>query len=158
MRRVILPKVVIGVVFASIAVAQAETNYVSWQGEWRINATGTKYPAGFPEITDHVIKVAKDDGKTLEYTDSSSVGGKPLSSSFDGTYGGKEYPTSDGHMMWYKHVSADTFEDRWTDKNGTVGQDRCTFTPDRKHMTCHGSVVPPNGKEASYDERWDKVQ
>jgi len=142
--------------------AQAKTDYASWQGKWRIDAEGTKYPPGFPEITDHVITVSKDDGETLQYNDSWSIGGKPGSSSFDGAYGGKEYPTSDGHMMWYKHVSADTYEDHWTDKNGTVGRDRCTFSADRKQMTCHGSVTPANGpakgQEASYDEHWSKVE
>lgn len=158
MRHSVLPTAIVGLVLAFGSIAQAETQYASWQGQWRISDAGTKYPAGFPEIKDHVITVAKDDGKALQYTDNWTIGGQPGSSSFDGTFDGKPYKTSDGHMMSYKHVSADTYQDRWTDDKGTVGQDKCTFTADRMHMNCTGSVTPKGGKKASYKEHWDKIQ
>lgn len=161
MRRTALPAIIAGLILASTAIAPtraAETKYFSWQGQWRISDEGTQYPAGFPTIKDHVTTVAKDDGKILQYTDSMTIAGQPFSSSYDGTFDGKPSKTSDGHMMWYKHVSANTYVDHWTDDKGTVGQDRCTFTPDGAHMNCTGSTTPKGGKKVSYKERWDKIQ
>ena len=158
MRRIILPALAVGISLVSAATVRADTQYTSWQGQWRISETGTEYPAGFPKITDHVITVAKDDGKALKYTDHWKIGDKADSSSFDGAFDGKPYKTSDGHMMAYEHVSANAYQDHWTDDMGTLGEDHCTFTPDGLHMNCTGAVTPKGGQKATYKEHWDKIQ
>jgi hypothetical protein len=158
MQRALLPLLAAGILAATAAASQAATQPLSWQGTWKIAEKGTAYPAGFPKIENHAITVDIDDGTKLKYTDNWDIAGKHGSSSFDGAWDDKPYPTSDGHMMAYKHVSAKSYADHWTDDKGTVGEDHCTFTADDAHMNCTGSVTPKGGKKASYKEHWDKVQ
>src|SRR5437016_5294098 len=67
--------------------ASAGKNYVSSKGEWTLNVAETKYPAGFPNIHNHVMQVTADDGKALQYTDNFAIGDGPMQHvSLDGAF------------------------------------------------------------------------
>jgi hypothetical protein len=130
----------------------------SWQGEWHLNTAESKYPPGFPPIHDHVMKVMKDDGKALQYTDSFAIGDQPPTHvSFDGAFDGKPYKTSDGQDMAFFHTDTG-YRDVWTAPNGTKGEDSCDFSGNGARLTCHGQFTPPGAKApVTFVEVWDKA-
>jgi len=136
--------------------ALADPSYV---GEWVLNVQESKYPPGFPTITNHHMEVTKDDGTHIAYTDNFTVGNNPPAhSSFDGAYDGKPYKTSDGQMMAYFHTPTG-YRDEYTSPNGTKGKDACDFSADKKRMTCHGEFTPPGATQpVTFLEVWDKTK
>src|SRR4051794_6566869 len=90
-----------GVAAAALALAggsaHAAKNYVSSKGEWTLNVAETKYPAGFPNIHDHVMQVTADDGKILQYTDNFAIDNGPMQHvSLDGAFDGKPHKMTNG--------------------------------------------------------------
>jgi len=121
---------------AGTAQAAAQgAQYPSYQGEWKLNEAESHYPPGVPEMKDHHITVTKDDGVNLAYSDSLTVGGKAISASFDGVYGGKPTTMSSGQVTRVYH-DKDGFHDKWTGPDGSSGTDKCVFAADGKRMNC----------------------
>ena len=126
---------------ASIAGTAQAAKYPSYQGEWTLNEAQSHYPAGVPEMKDHVITVSKDDGTNLAYSDSLTVGGKPISASFDGAYGGKPVTMSSGQVTRVYH-DKDGFHDKWTGPDGSSGRwailsNHSHLSPDEWHSVSH---------------------
>jgi len=123
------------ILIAAASGAAQAADYPSYQGEWTLNEAESHYPPGLPEMKDHHISVTKDDGTNLAYSDSLTVGGKPISASFDGAYGGKPVTMSSGQVTRVYHDKTG-FHDKWTGPDGSSGTDRCVFTADGKRMNC----------------------
>ncbi|HEX4506953.1 MAG TPA: hypothetical protein VH722_14585, partial [Alphaproteobacteria bacterium] len=107
---------------ASAAGMAQAAGYPSYQGEWKLNEAQSHYPPGVPEMKDHVITVTKDDGTNLAYSDNLTVGGKPISASFDGVYGGKPITMSSGQVTQVYHDKTG-FHDKWNGPDGSSGTD-----------------------------------
>lgn len=116
--------------------AQA-AKYVSSEGEWTLNVKETKYPAGFPNIHNHVMQVTKDDGKTLQYTDNFAIGDGPMQHvTLDGAFDGKPHKMTNGQDMMVT-LSDQGYHDQWIAPGGTTGWDNCDYSRHVTLMTCH---------------------
>jgi len=120
---------------ASVAGTAQAAKYPSYEGTWKLNEGQSHYPPGLPEMKDHVITVTKDDGTNLQYSDALTVGGKPVSASFDGAYGGKPVTMSSGQVTQVYHDKGG-FHDKWKGPDGSSGTDKCVFSADGKTMNC----------------------
>jgi hypothetical protein len=141
---------------APVAVGAQAASYPSYRGVWKLNEAESQYPAGLPEMNDHVITVTKDDGVNLAYSDSLTVGGKPMSAAFDGVYGGKPATMSTGQITRVYH-DANGFHDKWEGADGSSGTDKCVFTRDGRRMNCVAQFKG-KGQEAMMEahEVWER--
>ena len=145
-----------GLLIAGIASASAAA--ASYEGEWVLNAAESHYPPGVPEIKDHHMTVAKDDGTILKYTDNFIIAGQENHVSFDGTYGGKPSTTSNGQIMRVYHTKAG-FRDKWTAPNGASGTDVCDFSADGNTMKCTARFKGPGAAKVMVaHEVWDRAK
>jgi hypothetical protein len=141
---------------AAFSGAAIAADYPSYQGEWKLNEAESHYPPGLPEMKDHHITVTNDDGVNLAYSDSLTLGGKPVSVSFDGAYGGKPITMSNGQVKRVYHDKAG-FHDTWKGADGSSGTNRCTFSPDGKRMNCIAKFKGPGqAKMMVAHEVWEK--
>lgn len=148
-----------GLVLLAGGGARAADAPFSYQGTWKLNTAESKYPPGFPDIHDHVITVAKDDGNILQYTDNFTIGDQPPTHvSYDGAYDGKLRKTSDGQVIAFYHTKTG-YRDHYKAPNGTKGKDKCDFSGDGNRLTCHGWFISPGAKDpVRFVEVWDKAQ
>ncbi len=140
-------------------IASAAKGYVSSKGEWTLNVAETKYPAGFPNIHDHVMQVTADDGKVLQYTDNFAIGDGPMQHvSLDGTFDGKPHKMSNGQDMMVV-LSDKGYHDQWIAPNGTTGWDNCDYSKHVTLMTCHAGFIPPGATQpVTFTEVWNKTK
>jgi hypothetical protein len=133
--------------------------YVSSEGEWTLNVAQTKYPAGFPNIHDHVMQVTKDDGKTLQYTDNFAMGNGPMQHvTLDGAFDGKPHKMTNGQDMMVT-LSENGYHDQWIAPGGTTGWDNCDYSKHVTVMTCHAGFIPPGAtKPVTFTEVWNKTK
>lgn len=138
--------------------AQA-AKYVSSEGEWTLNVKETKYPAGFPNIHDHVMQVTKDDGKVLRYTDNFAIGDGPMQHvTLDGTFDGTSHKMTNGQDMMVL-LSEHGYHDQWIAPNGTTGWDNCDYSKHVTLMTCHAGFIPPGATNpVTFTEVWNKTK
>lgn len=138
--------------------AQAK-GYVSSEGEWTLNVVQTKYPAGFPNIHDHVMRVTKDDGKALQYTDNFAIESGPMQHvTLDGAFDGMPHKMTNGQDMMVT-LSEHGYRDQWIAPSGTTGWDNCDYSKHVTLMTCHAGFIPPGTtKPVTFTEVWNKTK
>jgi hypothetical protein len=150
-------RIALAALAASALMISGTAGAASYEGEWILNADQSHYPPGVPEIKDHHMTVAKDDGKALQYTDNFVIAGQENHVTFDGTYGGKPYVmTGNGQTMHVWHTKTG-FRDKWTDPKGSSGTDVCVFTADGNTMNCTARFKGPGAaKEMVAHEVWNR--
>lgn len=142
-----------------LAGAPAHTaDFASWQGLWRINYDRSYYPPSFPALGDHIIAVTRDDGIVLQYTETVRPGGKDFAYSFDGKWDGSFYEASNHTKLSFAHVAPNEFFDRRDFGDGVGGEDRCSFSANRKTVTCHGVNRAPGRKDVEFLEVFERVK
>jgi len=139
--------------------ADAAKAYVSSKGEWTLNVKETKYPAGFPNIRNHVMQVTADDGKVLQYTDNFAIGDGPMQHvSLDGTFDGQPHKMSNGQNMMVT-LTENGYHDQYISPNGTTGWDNCEYSKHVTVMTCHAGFIPAGSTTpVTFTEVWDKTK
>jgi hypothetical protein len=131
--------------------------YVSTEGMWRINLEKTHYPPAF-NITGNDMNVTKDDGQTLQFTETVTLGGKAMTQNFDGAYDGKPHPIADGQTLTYHHVSAASYTIVRQDADGKDREHtKCTISAKGNEMTCQIVILPKDGKPIKFIEHFDKA-
>ncbi len=149
-------RIALAALAASALLMSGTAGAASYEGEWVLNVEQSHYPPGVPEIKDHHMTVTKDDGTNLKYTDNFVIAGQENHVSFDGTYGGKPYTTSNGQIMHVYHTKTG-FRDKWTAPNGSSGTDVCNFSPDGNTMNCTARFKGPGAaKEMVAHEVWNR--
>jgi hypothetical protein len=152
-------KITLLLIFAALGitplVTAASAKYVSSEGQWHLDLAATHYPAGF-DITSNDMNVTKDDGTILQFTETVTFAGKPLTTIFDGAYDGKPHDIGNGQTLTFRHVSAGTYGIvRHT--NGAVAErTSCTISADTKTLTCRILVLPAKGKPVRFVEHFVK--
>jgi hypothetical protein len=148
---------VIALVLPVAAQAADDGKYLSSEGMWRINLEKTHYPPAF-NITGNDMNVTKDDGQTLQFSETVTLGGKAMTQNFDGAYDGKPHPIADGQTLTYRHVSAASYTIVRQDMDGNDREHtKCSIVAKGKAMTCHIVVLPKDGKPIKFTEHFDKV-
>ena len=158
MRRTIEIALVLAVALAA-APAGAADKYVSLEGKWSLNLKETRYPAGFPKIARNDMIVTKDDGTALQFTETMTMDGKDINSTWDGAYDGKMRPTSDGQLLAWHHVSARTAGDERKNADGvTTGKSVCTVSAGGDKLACRiQTFIPGQKKPIKFTEIFDKA-
>jgi hypothetical protein len=137
--------------------AQAAGDYLSWQGQWKLNMEKTKYPPEIP-VTGNDLTVSKDDGNVLQYSGAVTVGGKTVTASYDGAYDGKPHDAGGGQTLTYHHIDKSTFASERKAADGTVAErSTCKLTTNGKTFTCHIELPRAGKKALVFDEHFDRV-
>ena len=140
----------------ALPAAAADLHYVSWQGAWHLNKPETHYPPGVM-VTANDLTVTKDDGKTLQYSETVTNAGNTATQTFDGAYDGKPIDLGNGEVMSFKHLSAVSTLAVRHNKDGFL-LERTVFVLSHggKKLTCHVFAQQPGGKPIKFDEIFDK--
>jgi len=158
MARVTLTAIAAGILavsFGTTGGAEGKTEYVSYAGHWVWNAKESHHDAALPAQAQETLDVT-DDGKTVTIHDVATMAdGKTATHEFKGAYDGKPAEMGDGMSNAMKHVSANSFSNRWTMKGVGHGHDVCTYSDDHSTLTCKGTET--FGKKTTpYIDVWNK--
>lgn len=133
------------------------TEYLSWQGKWKLNTEKTHYPPIIP-VTSNELEVTKDDAIKLQYSGKVVVGGKEVIATYSGAWDGRPHDAGNGQTLAYEHVSKTKFKSVRKTADGTVAErSTCTFSPNGSAVTCHIELPMPDGKTVTFDEYFDRV-
>jgi hypothetical protein len=146
----------LGGLFMMALPAAAAANNVSWAGTWHLNKAETHYPAGVM-VTDNDLVVTRDDGNSLQYSETVTNAGQTATQTFDGAYDGKPHDVGNGETMVFKHVSPTSYSAVRRNKDGFV-LERSVFVLSHhgQKLTCHVWAEQPGGKPIKFDEIFDK--
>ena len=158
MKRFFLPTLAVGALLSTASFAQPSSDYTSQEGKWALNTAKSHHAAGAQIAKSSELVTTKDDGKTLQFTQSlTTEKGEILSISFDGAYDGKPHSMHNGSTMLFKHVSANTYRDSGKRLDGASWKETCTFSADHTTLSCKGADITRDGKTLPYVEVWNKT-
>ncbi len=152
--RMLLPALA-GIFALSAGLAQAETKFISAEGEYVWNPKASHYstPVYAKEQT---MSIKHDDGKTVTLSqDVTLADGKKINWSYDGAFDGKPHP-GEWITIALTRVRPDAYANDYVMNDGTRGHEVATITA--KRVTIRGASVDANGGKHPYVEVWDRVK
>lgn len=139
--------------------AQAADTMAGGPSTWTWNEKESTLPPGGVAPRSQVMKIIKDDGKTVAWEITAvTADGKTSSKSWSGPYDGKLRPVQgrDGVSVGFGPHGKDAYLVKWEMTNGAKGTETCTRSNGGRKITCKCHADMPDGKSFDYVDVLDR--
>jgi hypothetical protein len=142
--------------FAFVAAGAAWADGSPFVGKWHWNGTLSRLPPGAPAPSGIVMEFARVEPGDLKWSvTTTDPQGHTDTETFDSPADGQFHPISGGASAAFR-VGPSTINGTFKAPTGETDSLNCMLSPDRRRMTCNGTMAGPDGKPVNYVDVYDR--